>query len=370
MQSFDGRHRMDRDFARIVERHAARVRRVLRRRGVAERDLADAEQEVFLVAYRKLAEFEGRSSLGTWLHRIAINVASEQRRRARHRYEALAAAPELEARGADPHAALDARDGLARVSAALGALSPEQRDALLLHDVAGLSTNELARRLGVPLKTAFSRLYAARRALIRALQRRGVAVRALGSWLPWRRSRPDPEALAPHAAHSVTMPGTALTIALACSLLLPSSPGTPVRSSASARNESLRRQVAAGIELPARAMAESGVQVAPHADRREPAPLAPAARGRVRRGGSAARARDAAPPPSAREIAIAFDVPRGAHELDDLTVMRAGARDVSPRVPHPWSDRLYVSAPPRIRVRSASEDPRSLEARLEAATLP
>jgi hypothetical protein len=53
-----------------------------------------------------------------------------------------------------------------------------------------------------------------------------------------------------------------------------------------------------------------------------------------------------------------------------LMVTRAGAHDVRPRVPHPWSDRLYVSAPPRIRLRGAHEDPRSLDARLEAATLP
>src|SRR5687768_12337360 len=82
----------DLEFARIVEQQRARVRCVLRGRGVAERDLPDAEQDVFLVVHRKLGEFEGRSSLGTWLHRIARNVASEHRRRAHRRYESLAQA--------------------------------------------------------------------------------------------------------------------------------------------------------------------------------------------------------------------------------------------------------------------------------------
>lgn len=77
------------DFDEIVRTQRARVSRALLRFGVATRDLADAEQDVFLVVHRRLHEFEGRASIGTWVYRIAMNVASDHRRRAHHRRELL-----------------------------------------------------------------------------------------------------------------------------------------------------------------------------------------------------------------------------------------------------------------------------------------
>lgn len=67
----------------------ARVARVLRRSGVAERDFANAAQEVFVVVHRKLPKFEGRASVSTWLYRIALRVAAAERRRARHWREVM-----------------------------------------------------------------------------------------------------------------------------------------------------------------------------------------------------------------------------------------------------------------------------------------
>jgi RNA polymerase sigma-70 factor (ECF subfamily) len=154
-----------------VREHAGRVRRVLARRGVPASELPDVEQEVFIVAHRKLAAFEGRSSIATWLLGIAANVASQHRRSARYRRERVGVEHEPACEALDPLARLQAGELVARVRRVLDALSAEQRDVIVLHELSELSMHEVARELGVPLKTAFSRLYAGHRALRRALER-------------------------------------------------------------------------------------------------------------------------------------------------------------------------------------------------------
>src|SRR6202035_1687813 len=69
------------DFRRIFDGHAPTVTRTLRYLGVPEADLMDAAQEVFLVVNRRFREFEGRSSLSTWIRQICLRVALSTRRR-------------------------------------------------------------------------------------------------------------------------------------------------------------------------------------------------------------------------------------------------------------------------------------------------
>jgi RNA polymerase sigma-70 factor (ECF subfamily) len=166
------------DLAGVIHTHAARVRRVLARRGVATADLPDAEQEVFLVAHRKLAELEVRSSLLGWLLAIAANVASQHRRKASRRRERVGLTAEPVCEALDPLAQLQAAERSARMRRWLAALSAEQRDVIVLHELSELSMHEVARELRVPLKTAFSRLYAAHRALRRAAERESLCERA------------------------------------------------------------------------------------------------------------------------------------------------------------------------------------------------
>src|SRR5262245_101464 len=70
-------------FAQVFAEHVQYVARGLRNFGVAPPDVEDACQEVFVVALRKLGEFEGRASVRTWLYRIAWKTAANYRRRAR-----------------------------------------------------------------------------------------------------------------------------------------------------------------------------------------------------------------------------------------------------------------------------------------------
>ena len=79
---------LDRDSSatvgRLYEEHADAVFRALRRWGVRDSAADDALQEVFLIASRKLAEFEGRSTHRTWLFGIALRVARGVRRARSH----------------------------------------------------------------------------------------------------------------------------------------------------------------------------------------------------------------------------------------------------------------------------------------------
>jgi RNA polymerase sigma-70 factor (ECF subfamily) len=139
------------EFEGVYRTHFDAVWRTLRRLGVPEKDATDAAQEVFLIAYRRLAEFEGRSSMKTWLFGIAFRVASNRRNRGSQRREVM-------------------DDGLVE---ALGVASNfetemEQRDLLRLLervlDRLPLTGDEIAAALGVPAGTVRSRLRLAREA--------------------------------------------------------------------------------------------------------------------------------------------------------------------------------------------------------------
>lgn len=146
------------DVAAIVREHGGYAWRVLRRLGVAERDVPDMAQEVFLVVHRKLAEFEGRSNVRTWLYGICVRMASDYRRRAVHRYEVPSEAPG-EVLGADAAAQHEARDLLDRL---LSSLDDDKRAVFVLYEIEQLLMKEIAEILECPLQTAYSRLHAAR----------------------------------------------------------------------------------------------------------------------------------------------------------------------------------------------------------------
>ncbi len=135
--------------------------------GVALRVVRDAElaqdavQEAFLGAWRRAASFDPeRGTASTWLltlvHRRAVDVVRrEQRRRA----EPLDDAPVAAGSSTDEDAWV--RDRRRAVQAALQRLAPDQRQALELAYYGGLTQSELAERLGVPLGTVKSRMFAA-----------------------------------------------------------------------------------------------------------------------------------------------------------------------------------------------------------------
>ena len=125
----------------------------------------DLTQETFLRAFKALPAFEGRSSVRTWLFGIARRACADHVRSAVRRRGLLrrAGAGATEESAADPAEAVGATALLAR-------LRPAQREAFVLTQVLGLSYEEAAQALGVPIGTIRSRVARARVELVAAVK--------------------------------------------------------------------------------------------------------------------------------------------------------------------------------------------------------
>jgi RNA polymerase sigma-70 factor (ECF subfamily) len=167
----------DAAFERLVREQGPRLLAVARRLLGPGPDAEDAVQEAFAGAFRALPGFEGRSRLGTWLHRIAINAAlmrlRARRRRAETPFEELL--PRFLEDGthevhtapwrATPEALLEQRELREGVRAAIDALPGSYREVLLLRDVEELDTREVASLLEISENLVKVRLHRARQAL-------------------------------------------------------------------------------------------------------------------------------------------------------------------------------------------------------------
>ena len=147
---------------RAFEREFDYVYRTLLRFGVTISDAEDLVQDVFLVTWRRWADFDPGRPVRPWLAGIAFKVASEHfKRRRRWEPRAWLDPPDQAPGGEELLAATRARVLALR---SLQALEEQQRWLIVLHDLDGVSMREIAGLLGVPLFTGYSRLRAARRA--------------------------------------------------------------------------------------------------------------------------------------------------------------------------------------------------------------
>jgi RNA polymerase sigma-70 factor, ECF subfamily len=155
-------------FAEVFEQHVTFVWRVSARRGVARADPPDISQEVFIAVYRMLPGFEGRSSLRTWLYAICLRTISRHRRKAlRHPEELTSELPEPSIPSHQIEA-FEAREFRNRLERVLFRLPCEQRELFVLYELEELSVPEAAAVVGCPVQTAYSRLHAAREAVVAA----------------------------------------------------------------------------------------------------------------------------------------------------------------------------------------------------------
>ncbi|WP_078309612.1 MULTISPECIES: RNA polymerase sigma factor SigE [unclassified Mycobacterium] len=150
----------------LVREHADRVYRLAYRLSGNQQDAEDLTQETFIRVFRSLQNYQPGTFEG-WLHRITTNLFLDMvRRRGRIRMEAL---PEdydrVPATDPDPEQIYhDAQLG-ADLQAALDALAPEFRAAVVLCDIEGLSYEEIGATLGVKLGTVRSRIHRGRQAI-------------------------------------------------------------------------------------------------------------------------------------------------------------------------------------------------------------
>jgi RNA polymerase sigma-70 factor (ECF subfamily) len=169
-------------FEAIVRAHQDRVYSFCARMLSDREDALDAAQEVFLSAWRNLAEFRGESALSTWLMRIAANRCLNRIRRRKSLSEREAPWPEPfgeidEGFNFQPEGGeADHPDRLAEtcemgeiLKEALSRLDPASRWMMLLSDVEGFSYEEIAALADVPVGTVKSRLHRARMAMRRLL---------------------------------------------------------------------------------------------------------------------------------------------------------------------------------------------------------
>lgn len=155
-------------FDDVYSAHFTFVWRVLRTFGVADAQLEDAAQDVFVVVHRKLAEFEHRAAITTWLFAIARRVAGAHRRKA-GRTDSLDAEP---AGTDDTFASASRAQAAATVLAILDAMDEDKRIVFALVELEQLSVPEVARMLDINLNTAYSRLRLARQAFELAVRER------------------------------------------------------------------------------------------------------------------------------------------------------------------------------------------------------
>jgi RNA polymerase sigma-70 factor (ECF subfamily) len=158
-------------FVEVFRTYSPFVWRVLLRLGVAEADIDDVAQEVFLGVHRNLPRFEGRCSLRTWVYGICHRRAVDYRRRASVRPELYSDDPPDQGGAASQEQGLVISQARAQLAAVLDGLDEEKRTVFVLFDIEGVAMDEVAEIVGCPLQTAYSRLYAARRKVEATLAR-------------------------------------------------------------------------------------------------------------------------------------------------------------------------------------------------------
>jgi RNA polymerase sigma-70 factor, ECF subfamily len=142
---------------------------------LGDRDEAlDLSQEVFLRVFRTIHRFRGQSSLRTWIYRIAVNQARNRHRfwRRRHRDDQVSLDEHVATHGeflsggeTTPDRVFAQKELAVRLKKALDHLPFDQRTAIVLREIDGLSYEEIAFSLGVAIGTVKSRLTRARQSL-------------------------------------------------------------------------------------------------------------------------------------------------------------------------------------------------------------
>ena len=159
-------------FEILVQRHGTRVYNLCLRILGDPDEAADASQDTFLSALRKLSTFRGDAAFTTWLHRVTVNACYDSLRRKRRRPLLQVVRDEDDERREASLPAPDHADQVVfsvDVGRALQEVPEEFRVVLVMADVQDLPYDEIARVLEIPVGTVKSRVFRGRAALGRAL---------------------------------------------------------------------------------------------------------------------------------------------------------------------------------------------------------
>lgn len=158
-------------FALVYDQHFDFVWRSARRLGVAEANLDDVVQDVFVTVYRRLDVFEGRSQLKTWIFGILRHTVHDLRRTARRKpTEALVDEP-IDLASPTPQDAVMHGEGSRLLHAVLLELGHDLREVFVLSELEQMSAPEVSAALSLNVNTVYSRLRTARKEFEAALKR-------------------------------------------------------------------------------------------------------------------------------------------------------------------------------------------------------
>jgi len=166
-----------RSYDALVTRHRGRIFAMIRNMIYQEADAWDLSQEVFIKAWNALPRFEAKARFSTWLYRIAHNVVYDWTRK--RRFESVGELNDeifereridsdsltTPSGGESPDDTMAHGELRAKIEIALGKISPEHREVVLLKDVQGLSYKEIAEVMACSIGTVMSRLFYARQKL-------------------------------------------------------------------------------------------------------------------------------------------------------------------------------------------------------------
>jgi RNA polymerase sigma-70 factor (ECF subfamily) len=153
------RHRR---FREIFDREFDYVWLSLRRLGVADRELEDVAQELFVQLHHRLEDYDPARPIRPWLFAFAMRCASNWRRSARTQREVIVDAIEAPSPSPGPEEQLQRAEDLDVVYRALQLVPMDRRAVFILYEFDGCPMKEIAASLQVPLFTAYSRLRVAR----------------------------------------------------------------------------------------------------------------------------------------------------------------------------------------------------------------
>ena len=161
-----------RAFREIFELYRVDVTRLLHRMIGRRADLEDLLQEVFVQVYRSIKTFRAESRLSTWIYRVAVNVALMYRRAAKSR-PLIVATPEeplLVDESSRPDEELSRQRRVEALYRLLDRVSDKKRVVYVLHELEGMTPNEISKIVGAPVLTVRTRLFYARREVLGMLR--------------------------------------------------------------------------------------------------------------------------------------------------------------------------------------------------------
>ncbi len=163
------------DFDTVYETHVDFAWRAARRMGLGAADAEDVVQEAFVVVHRRLAEFEGRADIKTWVFKILLHLVrhhfrSHQRRPGDHAGDDAGSLREL-ATEQDPASALERSEAVSVLDRLLRQLDEDKREVLVLAEIEQMTLAQIAEVTGVNPNTVASRLRAARQDFQKLLRR-------------------------------------------------------------------------------------------------------------------------------------------------------------------------------------------------------